>query len=65
MVVILKIVSVGNSKGIRIPGDILRRQGMCKDVDDLVGLIAAGEQSVHGANARRPEWAEYRINFGC
>jgi hypothetical protein len=33
MAMILKIVSVGNSKGIRIPGDILRRQGMCKEVE--------------------------------
>lgn len=29
----LKIVSVGNSKGVRIPSDILRRQGMANEVD--------------------------------
>jgi hypothetical protein len=31
--VTLKIVSVGNSKGVRIPGDILRRQGMANEVE--------------------------------
>jgi antitoxin component of MazEF toxin-antitoxin module len=31
--VTLKIVSVGNSKGVRIPSDILRRQGMANEVE--------------------------------
>jgi antitoxin MazE len=31
--VTLKIVSVGNSKGVRIPSAILRRQGMANEVE--------------------------------
>jgi antitoxin component of MazEF toxin-antitoxin module len=30
---VLKIVSVGNSKGVRLPSDILRRQGFSKEVE--------------------------------
>jgi antitoxin MazE len=33
MSVFLKIVPVGNSKGVRIPGAILRRQGITNDVE--------------------------------
>ena len=29
----VKIVSVGNSKGVRIPSEILRRQGISDEVD--------------------------------
>jgi len=29
----IKIVSVGNSKGVRIPSEILRRQGISDEVD--------------------------------
>jgi antitoxin MazE len=38
MAVILKIVPVGNSKGVRIPADILRRQGISKEVECIETL---------------------------
>jgi antitoxin MazE len=46
--VTLKIVSVGNSKGVRIPSAILRRQGMAHEVElieTLEGILLRGKES--------------------
>jgi antitoxin MazE len=45
--VTLKIVSVGNSKGIRIPSAILLRQGMSHEVElieTLEGILLRGKE---------------------
>lgn len=46
--VTLKIVSVGNSKGVRIPRAILRRQGMTHEVElieTLEGILLRGKEA--------------------
>ena len=44
----VKIVSVGNSKGVRIPNEILRRQGISDEVDlveTIEGLLLRPRRS--------------------
>jgi hypothetical protein len=53
---LLKIVAIGNSKGVRIPSAILRRQGIVNEVECLETLdgVLTGRRSPPGPKAPRP-----------